>query len=477
MKRNLLSILALTFCAIQFTFAQDAAPVTMTFDDALTSAFTNNKAIAAAQYDIDYSIHMKKAAWGYRLPQLNITGSVVLMDKHVLNLNFNDVKNQSINYLASYMQQAGLPIPAELQQVFQQLLATDMSFTLQKKQFGLVNASLTYPVYAGGKINALNRAKKVEIEQSKNDLEISKSDLFTEVSERYWGLALSKSLENLHNNVVNCITSHYNDALSLEKNGMIAKTERMYAEMSLSKAKATLAEAQNNTKVVNSALSGSTGSKGELNPTSDLFVTDSIPELGYFKAKVSENALLLNKVSNIKRLAEENVKSKRADFFPTLAIMGTAILCNYQLSDVLPRYYAGAALSLRLFDGLKTEQTYLASKSQLKKVEALQEKAESDLQILAEKLYFEMMGAKEQVVAMESSIRFAEEYYSAKNKAFKEGMATSNDVVDAELNLSKCKVERMAEAYKFDVALSKLLAMTGDWSQYSLYQMSGRKIN
>lgn len=469
MRKFILLFLFLPMVLI--TKGQDSLQLTMTYDDALQSAFMRNHAIAAQNYDIDYNRHMKKASWGLRLPQIQLDAVYVGMERDLFKFDFNDPKNAAVSAIADYFQQQGTPLSPE---IVNGLLGIDLSFSLQKKNFGVFGTTAVWPLYMGGKINALNRANKIKISQSENELNIVKADLFTETTERYWGLALATNLEGLYVDVVDCINSHYQDALKLEQNGMISKTERMYAEMSLSQAKAQLAEAKNSCATVNSALSGSIGQEGSITPVTPLFITDSIPELQVFKDRVAENALLLNKVENLKKLAGEDVKAKRGDFFPTLSAFGHLRLANYELNNRIPKYIYGMAATFRVFDGLKTEQTYMASKSQLKRVEELQAKAEDDIQILTEKLYYEMMGAREQVYAMESTISFAEEYYRAKNAAFKEGMATSNDVVDAELNLAKCKLQRMSEAYKFAVSLSKLLALTGDWEEYSMYQMSGR---
>ena len=48
-------------------------------------------------------------------------------------------------------------------------------------------------------------------------------------------------------------------------------------------------------------------------------------------------------------------------------------------------------------------------------------------------------------------------------------MATQSDVVDAVLNLSRARLERVEMAYEFDVALARLLeasGMSGVFSQY-----------
>ena len=62
---------------------------------------------------------------------------------------------------------------------------------------------------------------------------------------------------------------------------------------------------------------------------------------------------------------------------------------------------------------------------------------------------------------MERSERFAEEFLRAKRDAFREGMATATDVVDATLNLSRARLERVQTAYEFDLALARLLEASG----------------
>ena len=48
-------------------------------------------------------------------------------------------------------------------------------------------------------------------------------------------------------------------------------------------------------------------------------------------------------------------------------------------------------------------------------------------------------------------------------------MAPSSDVVDARLNLAKAKVERLAAACTFDIALAQLLALAGETESMGSY--------
>ena len=48
-----------------------------------------------------------------------------------------------------------------------------------------------------------------------------------------------------------------------------------------------------------------------------------------------------------------------------------------------------------------------------------------------------------------------------KNAAFLEGMSSSTDLIDAELNLAGVRTERLQAAYNFDLLLAQLLEAAG----------------
>ena len=105
-------------------------------------------------------------------------------------------------------------------------------------------------------------------------------------------------------------------------------------------------------------------------------------------------------------------------------------------------------------------------------MEQLKVKADKDISVLIESLYSKMLNYRNQISSIESSIAFAEEYLRAKNAAYVEGMATSTDLIDAELNLAKVRIERMQAAYNFDVSLAKLLEAAGISEEFIGYSRS-----
>ena len=67
----------------------------------------------------------------------------------------------------------------------------------------------------------------------------------------------------------------------------------------------------------------------------------------------------------------------------------------------------------------------------------MQNKAGKDISVLVEKLYNQMMNYRNQMTSIDASLAFAEEYLRMKNAAFLEGMSSSTDLIDAELNSSR----------------------------------------
>lgn len=469
MNRRIFStILALTFPIAVFGQrlgnGEPMVDKSISLDDAIVFANMNNHSVSAAQSGIDAAIHRKKAAWGLGVPKLSVGANYTYMSQGIGNLDFNPQKDQFVNFLGN------LPIPLP-PDIITGLKNLDLSYTLQKRDFGTVDASLIVPIFTGGKISAANKAAKIGILQAQNDMSEVRGKLFVEVTEFYWGLALAYNLESLQGGLVESMELHAKNATMLEKNGIIAHGEKLFAEMALSQAKAAFTTSQNNTKTVNTALSGTLSERGNYKPITPLFINRNLESLEFFQQQTAMNSDLLEKVELIKQLGKQAVRAEKSNFFPTVGAVAVANVWNYNLTNQLPRWLAGATVTWNLFNGLTREQNFAAAKDQVRQVEALQAKAEIDIATLVEKLYNQTKSAIEMVDASEATIAFAREYVAIQQKAFAEGMATSVNVVDAQLNLNKALVERMAAAYSYDVSLAQLLALSGMSQSFSEYQM------
>ena len=97
-----------------------------------------------------------------------------------------------------------------------------------------------------------------------------------------------------------------------------------------------------------------------------------------------------------------------------------------------------------------------------------------DLQVGVDKFYSQMQNAMDYVKALNTTLEMSNELVRIREKSFKEGMATSSDVVDAEVVLSKVKTAFLLAYYQYDAALANLLSICGIPEAFHQYRMDGK---
>ena len=122
--------------------------------------------------------------------------------------------------------------------------------------------------------------------------------------------------------VVDGVRRHLEDAIALEKNGMIAQSERLYVEFKMAEAERELANAKLQAETIASALSNTLGRENAWQPVTSMFMIDKVEELAYYQDLAQDRNPLLNQVSLKRQLAEEGVRVQRAEFLPQVAAIG-----------------------------------------------------------------------------------------------------------------------------------------------------------
>lgn len=431
-------------------------------------ALTENPAMKAAGFEEKAATQQRRAAIGLRMPKISVTGAYAYMSKDI-GFDFNNLKTPIGNYANKLMPY----IPDQYKPVFSGILgelnATDLFLKVQDRSLGFVGGEVSVPIWLGGKINAANRAARINERTAAEQGNQTRNALISELVERYFGLALAMQVVEVRQQVVDGVRRHLDDAVALEKNGMIAQSERLYVEFKMAEAERELSNAKLQAETIASALNSTLGQDNEWQPVTAMFIVDRIEELAYYQDLAQDRNPLLNQVSLKRQLAEEGVRAQRADFLPQVAAIGGGSFYNYQVAGLVPRWAVGVGVNIKIFDGLNREYKYSAAKQTARQVGALQNKAGKDISVLVEKLYNQMMNYRNQMTSIDASLNFAEEYLRMKNAAFLEGMSSSTDLIDAELNLAGVRTERLQAAYQFDLLLAQLLEAAGISDEFPAY--------
>ena len=467
MKKVTLVKLALT--AVMQLPAQEQGR-TLSLEEALEMTLSDNPAIRAAEFNRRAAQQERRAAIGLRMPQIGITGSYAYLGKDI-EIDLNNMKAPVQNLAGQILQSGMIPsdyIPS-ISQMLSGAMAASWALPLQDRSLGFVGGDVTVPLWMGGKINAANRAARINEQTARSQGIQQRNALVSELVERYYGLALARQVVVVRQQVVDGVRKHLEDAAALEAQGMISRSEKLYVEFKMSEAERDLQNAQSQVETIAAALNSTIGQTDDYQPVTAMFILERIEPLDHFRTLAAERNPLLDQVDQKRRLAYEGVRAQRSSFLPQVVAMGGMSFYDYQVSKVLPRWAVGVGVNFKLFDGLNREYKYSAAKQTVRRVEALQDKAGNDISVLVEKLYNQMENYRTQMASIEASLAFAEEYLKTKNAAFLEGMSSSTDLIDAELNLAKVKTERIEAAYRYDVSLAQLLEAAGISDEFTAY--------
>lgn len=442
-----------------------AQPTHLTFDDALSLGLERNPAIVASEYAERAAHRERQAAIGLFMPQVSLRGAYTHFNKDV-KIDLNHLKIKASGAIGSALANPDIasvlaPYMPAIQGGLSSLLGLDLSYTLQRRNTAFLGGDVVVPLFAGGKIWTANKAAKINEERTAEQSRQVRGALMVEIVERYFGVALASRAVAIRREVVEVVGQHLHDVAMLEKEGMAVESERLYAEFRLAETERDLQRANLQLETAQRALQTSLGLDEVVVPLTPMFLLSQIEPLDHFRTMAELYNPQLGEVDRVRELARMNLRLHRADLFPEVVAMGGVVFCDHQLSSMLPRMAVGVGMNFKIFDGLNREYKFSVARLQLRRVEVLENKAKRDVSLLVDNLYNGVQSVLATLSSVERSERFAEEFLRVKRNAFREGMATATDVVDAALNLSRAKLERVQTAYEFDIALARLLEASG----------------
>lgn len=462
MKKYKILILFIILFSYSSTYSAD-----ITFSQALESLYGTHEGMAQAEADYKQKEYSKKAALGLYSPRISLNAAYAYFGNDLtMDVDLSPVSNTVNGIFGSLGGVLTIPLPSVS-------LPNSMEQIVQKDQFFTLNAAMIWPVFTGGKIYAANKAASANLDIAKYGKTIRHDELGISLAEKYFTLRFIQDIIALKQDVKDSMQEHYNKALKLEKAGMLAKVERLHAEMALSDAEKSLDTSLREAKLVESALKSMISSTDEnINPSTPLFLVkaEDIESLAYFQDMASSSNAKLKQAQTATKLAHAGVINSTSSFIPKINAFGMVNIYDYQLSSLSPDYMVGVQMSINLFDGLQNYHQLKSSKTIEESTKLMAVRAEKDIRTLVEQQYITMENARADYNSSLKSLAFAEEYLRARQKAFNQGMATSLDVVDAELALSNSKMSAIQAAYKFDMALITMLATSGMFDSFESYR-------
>lgn len=122
------------------------------------------------------------------MPQIGITGSYAYLGKDI-EIDLNNMKAPVQNLAGQILQSGMIPsdyIPS-ISQMLSGAMAASWALPLQDRSLGFVGGDVTVPLWMGGKINAANRAARINEQTARSQGIQQRNALVSELVERYYG--------------------------------------------------------------------------------------------------------------------------------------------------------------------------------------------------------------------------------------------------------------------------------------------------
>ena len=432
----------------------------LTLQEAAELMNRNNPTLQMADKAVDIARGERQKLNAFWYPMLNASGMVVHLSNKV------EVKQPLNTYTEPAKEFIQSVIPGEefITSILNQAGKYTLSFPLLQQNLTSIDATISWPVFTGGKRMYATRIGNRMVDMAQVGQAETRALLQTELVETYYALQLANKILEVKEQTYQSLQQHYDHALKMEANGLITKAERLFAEVNRQEAKREWEAARNEREVAHQALCSLLDIQKEVDilPISPLFVTENLPDSLYFKSLIPSTNYAMNRIRLEESIVENRLRISKSAYFPSIALLGKQTLYAHNVPrNLMPRTLIGIGFTWNLFDGLNREADVRVSRLAQETIALEKEKVKNTLDVMVQKLYSQMKEAEEEVSTLQTTIAMSEELLRIRRKSFEEGMATSTEVVDAEVMLSNVRIAMLLAHYQFDVSLASLCSVCG----------------
>jgi outer membrane protein TolC len=417
--------------------------------------------LAAEQANVERSKLMQEASKSLNFPQVELSGSYTRLD--------NEVKVDALDFN---------PL-AELQDsaIGQDIISAtggSAAFTTEitNQSFGRLALTALWPIYTGGRITAAQDIGAAQTDIATQLFDIQRRSVFEQLVKTYFGVVLAQQNLQTHQQAEAGFVKHLEDAQKLEKEGQIARVERLSVAVAHDRSRVATRKSRKTLEISLVSLRQQLHTNIDVNPTDRLFTNASIPPDQTFITSSLNNSPLLKSLKARNRELQAIESAKRGRYYPEIFLFADYALYsdNSIVSNLLPEWQVGVGFTVPLHDRLNRGKNIDATLKAQESVVRLSDSTRRTLTVATQVAYKEAQQALQEYEGLASSLELARENLVLRQEAFNEGFSTSSQLIDAQIFVSVVRTERAAAAYHYIVAISRLLALSGEVNSFGDYQ-------
>jgi len=419
----------------------------LTLESSIEIALKNSIVLDIAREGVKGATAQKREAITGFLPKFNTSYSYTRLNEAPFS-RFQGIPLEAGTLLYSLN---GKEIPAGTQDNY--------NWTIEARQ----------PLFTGGGLIANYQATKIGEDAAQIEETAKKQDIVQEVKIAYYDILRAQKILETARQSVEMLTAHRDVAQNYFQVGMIPKNDLLHAEVELANGKQALIKASNAVELTKARFNTILKRK--------IFAPVEIVDvLKYqpFEKPVEEcfDIALKNrpelKIASLRaRQAGKLVNAASSEYFPTLGLVANygrygdnPSVAGSDFKDAESWYVMGVA-SWNFWEWGKTK--FRVDASRAKENQAIGTARELNDQITLEikNAYLILQEAEKQIAVSQQVIEQAEENFRISEERYKESVATSTEVLDAQTLLTKAKSEYANALGDYNINYAKLQRAMG----------------
>jgi len=329
--------------------------------------------------------------------------------------------------------------------------------------YGIANVSM--PLYNGGKIRYgiesakfLEQAVKLDAENDRGAVILNIISSCINLYKAHQAIELVK--ENLAQS-----QQRVKDLSNLEKNGLLARNDLLKAELQSSNIELTLLDAESNYKLacVNMNIMMGLPEQTVLIPDKNgLALPSAIKSLEEYEQDALQNRKDIAAISFRKRSAGINVKSIKAEKYPSVSLTGGYIAADIpKFLSVYNAVNIGVGVKYNIASLWKNKSKVQQAEAKVKQVTIGEEILADNIRLQINQAYLAYLVSVKKIQVYEKAVIQATENYRITKNKYDNSLATTTELLDADVALLQTRLSvTNAKADSF-IAYNRLLQAAG----------------
>ena len=437
----------------------------ISLDESISLAKQNNKDLLSSKEDLQKAEQTYYQVRANIYPQLNVVGAYSLNKTYLpdsaivppidLSLGLDpDTASPNDYYLANVMSGAlNSLVPSSPME------EGSMALSLQMQQV----------LFTGGKLNYGIKTADIYRNIQQLNYQLKEQDIILKTTQMFYSCLLADKLVNVQEAALETARHHLAQVEAFANEGLVSDFDVMRARLEVAKLEPQLMQAQNSRDLALSAFRTQIGvNDPTIVPEGNLVLPPKLDiTLDEALTQGLENRIELTMVKKGTEVADLQLKTEKAGYFPNLALQASAALYTkadeYAIEgdDFGTNYSIGLGISFPLFNGFATKAKVNSAKSSYRQSQYQEQKYEDLIRLEITQNYQKLRHAEKNYLVQEENMKMAERSLQLAQLRYENQVGIQLEVFDAQTTLSAIQLQYYQSIYEVISATRELQKSLG----------------